>query len=113
MSDGSVTRLDEAVLLLVWVVGTVWFGDLPGHASPHVRSRRHSGGYQLHKAMFGLGLVGLGATTAIQALTTLAELWTVPECLIAPLRHLSARRCPSWRLRCGCRVSQAVGPGCW
>lgn len=84
MIDGDVSRLDAGVLLAVWVVGTglIW-RDVPENASPFVKMRKPSSGHHLPKAMFGLILVGLGATTAIQALSTLAEIWSLPEYLVA------------------------------
>ncbi|HEX6220224.1 MAG TPA: hypothetical protein VF115_03935 [Acidimicrobiia bacterium] len=84
MIDGDVSRLDAGVLLAVWVVGTglIW-RDVPENASPFVKMREPSSGHHLPKAMFGLILVGLGATTAIQALSTLAEIWSLPEYLVA------------------------------
>lgn len=84
MVDGDLSRLDAALLILVWVVGTflIW-RVLPEDAAPFVKLREPASGHHLPQAMLGLVLVGLGATTAIQALSRLAEVWSLPEYLVA------------------------------
>jgi cation:H+ antiporter len=84
MADGRLGRLDAAVLIVVWIAGTalVW-RELPKDAAPFLDQRPKSTGHHLLKAMFGLVLVALGATTAIEAIVELAVLWDLPEYLIA------------------------------
>lgn len=84
MVDGHVSRLDAVLLMVVWAAGTavVW-RELPEDEAPYIRSRPESRGHHLPKALFGLLLVALGATTAIEALAELAVLWALPEYLVA------------------------------
>lgn len=84
MLDGDISRLDAGALLVAWVVGTllVW-RDLPEDAAPFIQRREPGGSRHLLLAMAGLVLVGGGATTAVEALIRLAELWSVPEYMIA------------------------------
>ncbi len=84
MVDGDVSRLDATVLLVVWVAGTVliWRESRDTVALPQPATSTGSD-HHLLKAMFGLVMVGLGATTAIQGLARLAEIWSMPEYLIA------------------------------
>jgi cation:H+ antiporter len=84
MLDGDLSRLDAGILIAAWALGTalVW-RDLPDDAAPFVRERQPAEGRHLLLATAGLILVGLGATTAVQALTRLAEIWSMPEYLIA------------------------------
>lgn len=84
MVDGDITRLDAGLLIGLWIAGTffIW-RDLPEDAAPYVKIREPASGKHLAQAMLGLILVGLGATTAIQALAQLAEIWALPEYLVA------------------------------
>lgn len=84
MLDGDVSRLDAVILITCWAVGTalVW-RDLPEDAAPFVKQREPADTRHLFLSIVGLILVGLGATTAVQALTRLAEIWAMPEYLIA------------------------------
>lgn len=86
MADGHLGRLDALILLGGWVAGTVYAARLdPEGAAAGAQEQeitgpgwRHAGG-----AMVGLVAVGLGATTAVEALTRLAGLWALPEYLVA------------------------------
>lgn len=84
MSDGALSRLDATVLIAVWVVGTalMWRG-LPEETARLTRLGESGSAHHLPKALFGLVLVGLGATTAVQAVEELAVLWSLPEYLVA------------------------------
>lgn len=84
MLDGNLSRWDALVLVTGWVVGTalVW-RDLPDDAAPFVRQREPAERRHLTFSIVGLVLVGLGATTAVEALTRLAEIWSMPEYLVA------------------------------
>lgn len=84
MSDGYLSRLDAGVLIVGWVMGTVLvWRDLPEDAQPFIKGERERNLRHLGIAAFGLVLVGAGATTAIEALVRLAEVWEFPEYLIA------------------------------
>lgn len=84
MADGHLSRLDAVLLIGAWILGTavVW-RDLPADAQPLVKTRDERNLTHLWPAIVGLMLVGLGATTAVQAVTQLAEVLEVPEYLIA------------------------------
>ncbi len=84
MIDGHVSRIDAVVLLGVWVLGTilVW-RDLPADSATYVKTRKGPQYRSLGLAMIGLIVVGFGATTAIQALSALAEIWALPEYIVA------------------------------
>lgn len=84
MADGDLSRVDAGLLLLAWVAGTVLiWRDLPPDAETFVQVREPASAKHLVIAIVGLLLVGLGSTTAIQALTRLSELWSMPEYLVA------------------------------
>ncbi len=84
MLDGDVTRLDAGILLVCWLAGTaiVWRGVPGTETEPHVATPRRPA---VHLALASLGLlvVGAGATTAVEAITSLAEVWSAPEYLVA------------------------------
>lgn len=84
MADGYLSRFDAVLLIGAWVLGTalVW-RDLPEDAQPFIKQRGEKHLRHLGSAMAGLVFVGLGATTAIQALTRLAEVLEVPEYMVA------------------------------
>lgn len=84
MADGHLSRLDAVLLIGAWILGTavVW-RDLPADAQPLVKTGGERNLTHLWPAIVGLMLVGLGATTAVQAVTQLAEVLEVPEYLIA------------------------------
>ncbi len=84
MADGEMGRVDAALLIVVWISGTalVW-RELPEDAAPFIDRRPKTTGHHLPKALLGLILVALGATTAIEAIVELAVLWELPEYLIA------------------------------
>jgi len=84
MADGYLSRFDALLLIGSWILGTalIW-RDLPKDAEPLVKERGEKHLSQLWLAIGGLVFVGLGATTAIQAITRLAELMEVPEYLMA------------------------------
>jgi cation:H+ antiporter len=84
MMDGELSRFDAVVLVSSWVLGTflIW-RVLPEDARPYVEIRGERHFKHLLLASIGLILVGLGATTAIEAVTNLAELLEAPEYLIA------------------------------
>ena len=84
MADGNLSRFDAVLLIGSWILGTalIWRG-LPKDAEPLVKERGQKHLRQLWFAIAGLMFVGLGATTAVQAVTQLAELMEVPEYLIA------------------------------
>lgn len=84
MLDGELSRLDAVILVSAWVLGTVMvWRDLPEDAAPFVKRRESADGRHLLLSIVGLVLVGLGATTAVEALTRLAEIWEMPRYLIA------------------------------
>lgn len=84
MADGDVSRFDAGLLIAGWVIGTVviW-RDQSDRATERVEKRGPRSGRHLLQAFVGLILVGLGATTAIQALTELSLIWSLPEYLVA------------------------------
>ncbi|HEX6301367.1 MAG TPA: hypothetical protein VF148_12940 [Acidimicrobiia bacterium] len=84
MADGEVSRVDAGILIGGWAIGTVaiWRGQ-PDRATERVEQREPRSGRHLPPAFAGLILVGLGATTAIQALTELSLIWFLPEYLVA------------------------------
>lgn len=84
MADGDVSRVDAGILMGGWVIGTVviWRGQ-SDRATERVKQRGARSGRHLPQAFAGLILVGLGATTAIQALTELSLIWSLPEYLVA------------------------------
>jgi cation:H+ antiporter len=81
MADGDVSRVDAGILIGGWVIGTVaiWRGQ----SDSTTEQRRPRSGRHLPQAFAGLIFVGLGATTAIQALTELSVIWSLPEYLVA------------------------------
>ena len=84
MLDGNLSRLDAALLLTAWLAATVvaWHGNPDPEPGPPPEEAR-PGVRHLLPAALGLVLVGAGATTAVEALTQLATLWSVPEYLVA------------------------------
>jgi cation:H+ antiporter len=84
MADGHIGRLDAIVLITAWVAGTVviWRGQ-SARAAARVEKREVRSGRHLPQALAGLVLVGAGAITAIQALTELSVIWSIPEYLAA------------------------------
>ncbi len=84
MLDGQVSRLDAVILFVAWVVGTfiVW-RSVPGHEPQSHQEGSRSPRAHLGLALIGLLVVGAGATTAVEAMTSLAGIWSVPEYLVA------------------------------
>lgn len=82
--DGELTRWEGALLVVGWIAGTalVW-RDLPEDAAPFIKEREPVDARHLVLSIVGLVLVGLGATTAVEAISRLAEIWSIPEYLIA------------------------------
>jgi cation:H+ antiporter len=84
MADGELSRLDAAILIGSWILGTVVVArDMPREAQPETKAKREKALKHLWATIGGLLLVGLGAITAIQALTRLAEILEFPEYLVA------------------------------
>jgi len=84
MADGDLDRLDSGLLVGAWVLGTVMvWRELPADARPYVLERGERRLRDLWASVAGLVFVGLGATTAIQAVTRLADILEAPEYLIA------------------------------
>jgi cation:H+ antiporter len=84
MADGELSRFDAAILIGSWILGTVVVArDMPREAQPETKAKREKALKHLWPTIGGLLLVGLGAITAIQALTRLAEVLEFPEYLVA------------------------------
>jgi cation:H+ antiporter len=82
--DGELSRWEGGLLVVAWIAGTalVW-RDLPEDATPFIKQREPADGRHLVLSVVGLVVVGLGATTAVEAVSRLAEIWSIPEYLIA------------------------------
>ena len=84
MLDGHLDRVDGAILLFTWVLATVVTGERatpetqPELPLPDRRPLAHAG-----IALLLLGVVGVGATVAVQALVRAAALLALPEYLIS------------------------------
>jgi cation:H+ antiporter len=81
MVDGDLSRLDAAILVGGWILGTlVAASDMARPAQPETKEGviRH-----LWPTIGGLLFVGLGAITAIEAIARLAEVLEVPQYLVA------------------------------
>ncbi len=84
MADGELSRLDGAVLVGGWILGTVVVArDMPKEALPDAKAPGERNLKHLWPTIGGLLVVGLGAITAIQGLTRLAEVLEFPEYLVA------------------------------
>jgi cation:H+ antiporter len=84
MIDGHVSRIDAVLLVLAWLAGTLVAWRHHAGATPPVPHPDPSGrGRHLLLALIGLALVGAGATTAVEALTQLSTIWSVPEYYVA------------------------------
>jgi len=84
MADGELSRLDAALLIGSWAFGTLVVArDMPKEALPEMKARGERDLKHLWSTIGGLSLVGLGAITAIQGLTRLAEVLEFPEYLVA------------------------------
>jgi cation:H+ antiporter len=84
MADGELSRLDATILIGGWILGTfVVTRDMPKEALRETKGRGKGNLKHLWSTIGGLLLVGLGAVTAIQGLTRLAEVLEFPEYLVA------------------------------
>ena len=84
LRDGQFSRIDGAVLLLLWVGGSfvLWHkGPAPSEPAMSVSSRRKS--YHAAATLVALAVVGGGATVAVIGFIELSEAMGVPEFIIA------------------------------
>lgn len=84
LRDGQFSRLDGAILLLIWIGGTfvVWRKAPPAsEPTMSVSSRRKT--YHAAAALIALAIVAAGATLAVFGFIELAEILGVPEFIIA------------------------------
>jgi cation:H+ antiporter len=84
LKDGQFARADGAILLGLWVAGSiVLWRKAPSLSEPaiSVPSRRKS--YHAGAALMALAIVGAGATLAVFGFIELAEAFGVPEFIIA------------------------------
>ncbi|NNJ47264.1 MAG: sodium:calcium antiporter [Acidimicrobiia bacterium] len=84
LQDGQFARADGAILLGLWVGGSLLlWRKAPSHSKPaiSVPSRRKS--YHAGAALGALVIVGVGATLAVIGFIELAEAFGVPEFIIA------------------------------
>jgi len=84
LQDGLFSRVDGAVLLVLWVGGSfLLWRSAPSPSAPaiSVSSRRKS--YDVAATLLALGIVGAGATLAVFGLIELAEAFGLPEFIIA------------------------------
>ena len=84
LQDGQFARADGAILLCLWVGGSLLlWRKAPSHSEPviSVPSRRKS--YHAAAALLALAIVGVGATLAVIGFIELAESFGVPEFIIA------------------------------
>jgi cation:H+ antiporter len=84
LRDGQFSRIDGAVLLCLWVGGSLvlWHkGPAPSEPTMSVPSRRK--GYHVVATLLALAIVGGGATVAVIGFIELSQLFGVPEFIIA------------------------------
>jgi cation:H+ antiporter len=85
VADGWLARWEGSVLVLAWALFTLLVVcALPGQVAdepPDVRLKNR--GAQTGIVLLALGIVGFGATVAVRALIRIAEIFGVPEFVIA------------------------------
>ena len=96
MSDGFISRTDALILIGAWAFGSFFTWD-PG-ATPAQLDLPLDRNNRVGKALFvlvALAIVAGGAILAVWGMTTLAELFSVPQYLIAFFGASLARHFPS------------------
>ncbi|MGI9647012.1 MAG: sodium:calcium antiporter [Acidimicrobiia bacterium] len=83
-ADGTLTRFEGAVLILVWVVSAVLiYRSAPPAGAPSMVASERRPARALTGVMVSLALVGAGATAAVMAFVEIAEALDVPLFLLS------------------------------
>lgn len=84
LSDGYLGRIDAALMILVWVVGSrLVYRDIRSDPQLPIATAATGRLRLLGRLVVALVVVGAGASLAVQGLVELAALWGVPAFMIA------------------------------